>query len=125
MPPRQLRLSLILDDEAMHLLTELLINALGQLQSRQAEHARFDEKKAARLRASQNVLLAGHEHPTDRVLLLDTRETARLLGISERTVFTMEAEKRMPKALRLGKVVRWSYDELKEWIAKGCPAREK
>ena len=111
--------------DAIQVLTKLLAEGLGQVQALQAKQAPVDEKRAARLKASQNALLSGQEPPTDRGLLLDTRETARLLKVSARTVFTMEAEKRMPNAIRIGKAVRWSYDELKAWIGRGCPPQEK
>jgi excisionase family DNA binding protein len=124
MGTRQFRIGITLDEDGSQVLVELLTEALGQVQAQQPRSAPFDEKRAARPKASQNALFSGQEPPTDRGLLLNTRETARLLNVSARTVFTMEAEKRMPKAIRIGKAVRWSYEELKAWIAKGCPQQE-
>lgn len=124
MGTRQFRVAVTLDDDAFQVLTELLTKALGQVQPPPPRPTPLDEKKAARLKASQEALLAGQELPTDRGLLLNTRETARLLNVSARTVATMESEKRMPGAVRIGRSVRWSYEELKAWIAKGCPPQD-
>lgn len=121
MPARKVQLAVTLDDDALGLLVELFTEALNRVQAQTPKPSHLDEKRAARLRASQNALFAGQEPPTDRGLILDIRETARLLKVSPRTVYTMAKSKRMPPAIRIGSAVRWSYDELKTWIAKGCP----
>lgn len=122
MNSRQMHFALTLDDDAFNLLVELLTKALKEIQPVQPESSLIDEKRAARLRTSRNALFAGEVPPTDRGLLLDTREAVWLLGVSARTIFGMEKSGKMPKAVRIGKAVQWSYEELKEWIAEGCPS---
>ncbi len=59
-------------------------------------------------------------------LLLDAAGAARLCGVSRTTWFAMVAAGRVPPAaLRHGRVVRWSRDELAAWIAAGCPAADR
>lgn len=48
-------------------------------------------------------------------LLLTEGETAKALGISRRTLWTLRNEGRIPH-LRIGKCVRYSVEALKEWI---------
>ena len=122
MPARKVQFAVTLDDDALGLLVDLLTDALNRLHAQPPKPTHVDEKRAARLKASQNALFAGQKPPTDRGLLLDTRETARLLNVSPKTVYTMEKTGRMPPAIRIGSAVRWSYDELQAWVAKGCPA---
>jgi len=50
-------------------------------------------------------------------LLLNSRETARTLGISERKLWTMTKEGEIP-SLRLGRSVRYSTNALDRWIEK-------
>ncbi len=57
-------------------------------------------------------------------LLLPPRETARLLGVSERHLRDMDAERRVPRPIYLGRLKRWSAAELRAWLAAGGPTRE-
>ena len=122
MNSHQLSLTLTLEEDAFNILVDLLTKALSKVSPKQSESSPVDERRAARLKASQHALFAGEKPPTDRGLLVDTREAVRLLGVSAKTIYTMEKNGQMPKALRIGKAVRWSYEELKAWIAKGCPS---
>jgi excisionase family DNA binding protein len=54
--------------------------------------------------------------------LLNVAEVAEILGLSERTVWRWRNQKRMPQGITIGRVVRWSYRAIMEWIAAGCPA---
>lgn len=47
-------------------------------------------------------------------LLLTPRETARTLGISDRTLWGLPD---LPR-IRIGRSVRYSLDDIKEWIAR-------
>lgn len=121
---RRFQLGIAVDEDAFTLLVGLLTEALERIRQEQARKTSLDEKdekRAARLKASQDALFAGQKPPTDRGLLLDTRETARLLHVCPKTVYTMEKRGRMPQAIRIGSAVRWSHDELNAWVAKGCP----
>lgn len=55
------------------------------------------------------------------VLLVDTKEAAAMLKVCEKTLWNLHTTGRMPKPIRIGGAVRWSYDELRAWVAAGCP----
>jgi excisionase family DNA binding protein len=52
--------------------------------------------------------------------LLDVRAVAALLGCSPRHVYRLADAAHMPPPRRLGALVRWSRQELMDWIASGC-----
>jgi len=51
------------------------------------------------------------------VLLLSPRQTAKALGISERTLATYTKSRLLP-VVRIGRSVRYSPDDLREWIER-------
>ena len=51
-------------------------------------------------------------------------EAAKLLGVSERTIWKLNSTAAMPRPVRLLRCVRWRRDELLAWLAAGCPNRE-
>lgn len=61
----------------------------------------------------------------DEPLLLRAQELARLLSISLRTLWRLHSSGSLPRPMRLGAAVRWRADEIKQWIAAGCPAITK
>jgi len=50
-------------------------------------------------------------------LLISSRQAARSLSISERTLFAL-AERGELHKIHVGRAVRYSMDDLKSWIAK-------
>jgi excisionase family DNA binding protein len=63
--------------------------------------------------------------PATLPALLDVRAVAKLLGCSERHVYRLSDAGRMPAPRRLGALVRWSRQEIEQWIAGGCrPVRQ-
>ena len=58
-------------------------------------------------------------------LLLNVREVAELLGISERTVWKMASCHELPAPLRIGRSQRWSKKALEEWIADRHKAAQR
>jgi predicted DNA-binding transcriptional regulator AlpA len=54
-------------------------------------------------------------------LLIDTHVVAKLLDVSERTVFSLQTEKQMPAPIRFGRAVKWRLAEILEWVGAGCP----
>ena len=56
---------------------------------------------------------------------LPAKAAARLLGISERHLWSLHASGRLPMPVRMGRSVRWLTHELLAWLDAGCPAREK
>lgn len=49
------------------------------------------------------------------LLLIDAREAARLLSISDRTLWTMTNRGEIP-CVRIGRSVRYSPDDIRAWI---------
>jgi excisionase family DNA binding protein len=57
--------------------------------------------------------------------LLSVREVARLLGCSPRHVYRMVDRGKMPPAVKLGNLNRWSVETIEDWIRAGCPSVRK
>jgi excisionase family DNA binding protein len=129
----RLQIGITLDRDSATALVDLLAQAVeqGAAQCTQAvTAARSSDEPATRrkmtpLEASQHALFGGQEPPEDRGLLIDTREVSKLLSVSSRKIWSMQVSGRMPAPIRIGRAVRWSYEEIKEWVAAGCPPREK
>ena len=64
-------------------------------------------------------------HVEDKRLALPAAEVAKLLGISQRHLWKLNASGRLPAPIRLGRSVRWRLDELRAWLDAGCPARDQ
>jgi len=59
-------------------------------------------------------------------LLGGAAAAARLCGVSEATWYRMAAAGRTPAPIRLSRgCVRWRLNELRDWIAAGCPNRRE
>lgn len=58
-------------------------------------------------------------------LVLTARDVALLLSISPRHVATLNSTGRLPRPIRFGRSVRWSAEELREWLAAGAPSRDR
>jgi prophage regulatory protein len=51
-------------------------------------------------------------------------DAARLCGVSRSQWFKLQAMGKVPAPVRLGtRAPRWRVDELKAWLAAGCPDR--
>lgn len=112
----QLQLSITFDESAESTLVELLRKVT------RTPISPYDEQREARIRASQHANLAGQKMPTDQGLLIDLRAVAKLLNISERTVWGMADEGRMPKPIKIGRIARWRQEEIQAWVRAGAPA---
>ncbi len=58
-------------------------------------------------------------------LLLDAKKAATMLGIGRTHLYALHSSGRLPLPLRLGRRTLWRTDELKNWVAAGCPSRQK
>jgi excisionase family DNA binding protein len=114
----QLLLAITLGEDAAKALAEVLGPAIQQAMQQGTEEG---AKRQARLRASQNAIFGGEEPPGDQGLLIDSRQAAKLLKVSERTLWRMHNEGEMPQPIRIGRAVRWSLEALKKWVDDGCP----
>jgi predicted DNA-binding transcriptional regulator AlpA len=56
-------------------------------------------------------------------LLLTAAESAALCNVSLRTWWAWDATGKIPRAIRIGHKVFWRPEELREWVAAGCPER--
>ena len=56
-------------------------------------------------------------------LLIRSRQAAKLLGISERTLWSLRNSEKAPRPIQFGNAVRWNLEELWGWVAAGCPGR--
>ena len=57
-------------------------------------------------------------------MMMSADEIATCLGISSRTVWRLKAKGDLPKALKIGRAVRWKKSDILEWIEQGCPASD-
>ncbi len=63
------------------------------------------------------------EQPTpddSRPRLIDVKTVADWLACSPRQVRRLADAGKMPQPIRIGHLVRWSADEISEWIDGGC-----
>jgi excisionase family DNA binding protein len=105
--PIRLQLEIVIPPEAIRQIAKLL-----------APPATPDQK---RLENSRRAIFAGQKPPEDEALLLNTKEVAKLLKVSDRTVQSMQTSGEMPKPVRIGRAVRWGRAEIEAWIDEGCP----
>ncbi len=52
--------------------------------------------------------------------LIDARAVARLLDISDRSVWKMAAAGKLPAAVRVGRSVKWRLSDIEGFIRAGC-----
>lgn len=114
----QLQLAITLGDDAAKALAELLGPAIKQAMQTGTDE---DTRRQARLRASQNAIFGGESPSEDQGLLIDSRQVAKLLKVSQRTLWRMYHDGEMPQPIRIGRAVRWSLEALKKWVDAGCP----
>jgi excisionase family DNA binding protein len=117
MEPVHFNIGITIERESMPILIELMKTVLRSARS-------DDDNKTARQRASEHALFAGQKPPTDKGLLVNSREAAKLLKISERTLWQMWNDGMMPKPIRIGQAVRFSVEELNAWVNAGGPLQK-
>ena len=66
--------------------------------------------------------IAGPEARAAEPVLVDVHEVARMLGCSWRGVYRHCDAGALPRAVRIGRLVRWRRRDILEWIEAGCPA---
>jgi len=60
----------------------------------------------------------------NEVIAISAKQLRRLLGVSLRQVWRLNATGKLPQPVRLGGSVRWSRAEVMEWFDAGCPDRQ-
>lgn len=58
-------------------------------------------------------------------LLLTAKQSAAICGKSLRTWRTWDSAGWIPQPVRIGRSTLWRADELRDWVAAGCPRREE
>jgi excisionase family DNA binding protein len=64
---------------------------------------------------------ATQSQPAATQALLEVAQVAELLNCSQRQVYRLSDAGKMPRPVRLGRLIRWDRDSLMRWIAEGCP----
>ena len=54
-------------------------------------------------------------------MLLSAENLAKMLDVSVRTLWRLRSSGKLPRPVKIGGSVRWRADEVREWIAEGCP----
>lgn len=55
--------------------------------------------------------------------LIPAEQLAAMLNISTRTLWRKLSAKKIPEPVRIGGLPRWRLDQVRQWIAQGCPVR--
>jgi predicted DNA-binding transcriptional regulator AlpA len=58
-------------------------------------------------------------------ILVTAAELAEMLRVSKRTLWRQVSARQVPQPVRIGAAVRWRLEEIKKWIADGCPTPER
>ena len=66
---------------------------------------------------------ASHHRPEVCPFAVDASELAKLMSLGLRTIRSMDAAGKLPKAFRCGARKLWSVDEIRAWIKAGAPER--
>lgn len=119
MKPIEMQVSVSLADESVQALAEALVPLLRQSLATPIDD--LSQRSEARRLQSQRALFAGQKPPENLELLISSRQAAKLLKISERTLWRMQNEKEIPAPVRIGRAVRWDVETLKMWVSAGCP----
>ncbi len=56
--------------------------------------------------------------------MLDVKTVAKLLACSGRHVYRLADRDRMPRPFKIGSLVRWRKDDIRQWIDDGCPSKQ-
>jgi predicted DNA-binding transcriptional regulator AlpA len=77
------------------------------------------------LQVPQNDPRTGSVAKDPQPLLLTARQAASMCGKSLRTWRTWDALGLVPRPVRIGRSTLWRADELRDWVAAGCPRRQE
>jgi len=55
---------------------------------------------------------------TQGVLLLNVEQVALSLGMCTRTIWRLHDQGKLPKAVRIGRAVRWKKADIVEWVKR-------
>jgi len=128
MKPIHIQIAVTIDAENATTLIELIGRAVEKGMSKQPTNEfnpisahTTSARKMTSHEASRHALFGGKD-PDEMGLLIDTRQASKLLGVSSRKLYTMYSSGQMPAPTRIGRAVRWGYEELRAWVNAGCPS---
>jgi len=52
--------------------------------------------------------------------LIRAEDVARMMGVSERTLWRLLSAGKVPQPVRIGRSTRWRLAEVRQWIEGGC-----
>ena len=87
------------------------MNSMFDKQSRNDRVSQPDRQVTSHLREARAM----------NALAVEATQAARLCGVSRATWYSLRKAGRVPKPIRLGRRVLWRIEELREWMAAGCP----
>lgn len=69
--------------------------------------------------------MSNERHHDPKNTLQDIKQVAERLNVSERAFSRLVASGKAPTPVRIGRCVRWDGKEIEQWIADGCPKRDR
>jgi predicted DNA-binding transcriptional regulator AlpA len=57
------------------------------------------------------------------VKAVDVKELSAILSVSQRHIWRLNAAKKLPRPVRMGRSVRWLESDIQEWLGMRCPSR--
>lgn len=60
----------------------------------------------------------------DYKLLIDVKDLASILGAAPRTLWRWRSAGKLIEPIQIGGSTRWRTEEVRDWIAAGCPSAE-
>ncbi len=61
----------------------------------------------------------------ESLILVGTEELAKMLSVSQRHIYRMRADNRIPKPINFGRCVRWVLSDIHLFIQMGCPSQKE
>jgi predicted DNA-binding transcriptional regulator AlpA len=96
-----------------------MTDSTAAVQTGSSEASGNGSKRLTRLPKEQHA----EDQTSPEPLLLKAMQAAAICGKSLRTWRTWDAAGWIPRPVRIGRSTLWRADELREWVAAGCPRR--
>lgn len=61
--------------------------------------------------------------PAPEPALITANQLACMMQISLRTLWRLRSSGLLPEPVKLGSSTRWRLNEVRQWIAQGCPSQ--
>jgi predicted DNA-binding transcriptional regulator AlpA len=81
--------------------------------------------RADPIAASSPILQPAVPQPRLAPLVYGVNDLCELLQISGATLHRLKAAGKLPASRRLGGLLRWEADEIREWVAAGMPDQKR